>query len=612
MKRLWLGMVSTVTALTALCAGGSAARAACEYPRMLVVLDKSSSMNTTIAANVTKWSAARTAVTSTVTANQSGIHFGLMLFPDPNLCGPGAIKVDIGANTAASMSSYLATAPPAGGNYTPMSQSLDVAANYSPLLTGPQRNYVLLITDGWQWCDPYDPATRFLPVDAVKRLRAKNVKTYVVGFGSAVDPLTLNKMAYEGGTAPPGCNAAGSDPAATNLCYFQANSQTALNSALTEIARQTSAETCDGQDNDCDGYADNAVPGNPAPLTKSCSSACGGGLSTCTRGLWSACNAPLPVPETCDGQDNDCDGYVDNAVRGNPAPLTRACSSTCGGGVERCEAGRWVGCSAPPPQVETCDGRDNDCDGYTDNAVTGHPAPLTRPCATACGSGVESCRAGAWQGCTAPPVGPEICGDNIDNNCDGRVDEGCECSPGDRRACGADIGECLQGMQGCTADGRWGDCVSGRSPAAEICDGKDNDCDGVIDNGAICTGEGTCACGGCANPCRNGECPQGARCTGGFCVVDRCQPGFHCEWTKCVEGTAPTADGGADGGATELDGGVVVDAGAPVDPGPVVAPGSPPGCNCSTNASSTPLPLGLFLLVVGLWLVRRRVRTSHR
>src|SRR5262249_17898861 len=152
----------------------------------------------------TKWSAATNAINNVVGHYGNGIHFGLMIFPSPNQCSPGEVKVDVGGSTAASIASNLGSPPPASGNYTPMSQSLDVPGNYSPLLTGPQRNFVLLITDGWQWCSPYDSATRFWPVDAVRRLRAKNIKTFVVGFGAGVDVLTLNRMAYEGGTAPTG------------------------------------------------------------------------------------------------------------------------------------------------------------------------------------------------------------------------------------------------------------------------------------------------------------------------------------------------------------------------------------------------------------------------
>jgi hypothetical protein len=161
------------------------------------------------------------------------------------------------------------------------------------------------------------------------------------------------------------------------------------------------AETCDNQDNDCNGAVDE-------DLTQACSSACGSGTETCSEGTWYGCTAPQPTAEVCDGADNDCDGSTDDG-------LTRNCSSACGSGTETCTNGSWGGCNAPAPSGEVCDGADNDCDGTIDEG-------LTRNCSSACGSGTETCTNGAWGGCNAPAPTSERC-DLVDNDCDGSVDD---------------------------------------------------------------------------------------------------------------------------------------------------------------------------------------------
>jgi hypothetical protein len=57
----------------------------------------------------------------------------------------------------------------------------------------------------------------------------------------------------------------------------------------------------------------------------------------------------------------------------------------------------------------------------------------------------------------------------------------CECTAGQVRPCGSTVGECRAGQQACGNDGTWGACTGGVGPTEEVCDGRDNDCDGLID-----------------------------------------------------------------------------------------------------------------------------------
>jgi MYXO-CTERM domain-containing protein len=64
--------------------------------------------------------------------------------------------------------------------------------------------------------------------------------------------------------------------------------------------------------------------------------------------------------------------------------------------------------------------------------------------------------------------------------------------------CGTAEGECRAGWQQCD-DGAWLECQGAVSPVAEACNGRDDDCDGTIDDGATCAPGFACVDGTCVD-----------------------------------------------------------------------------------------------------------------
>ena len=155
------------------------------------------------------------------------------------------------------------------------------------------------------------------------------------------------------------------------------------------------------------------------------------------------------------------------------------------------------------PSDEECDALDNDCDGAVDEGAS-CPCTLDPSCyggppdsrgVGLCSDGERACgeRGESWgvcEGWVGPE--PERCGGGVDEDCDGRVDEGdCIdlCTPDDERDCysgpeGTEgVGICFGGRQRCTPDELWGPCEGEQLPEQEICEDEiDNDCDGVPDS----------------------------------------------------------------------------------------------------------------------------------
>jgi len=95
------------------------------------------------------------------------------------------------------------------------------------------------------------------------------------------------------------------------------------------------------------------------------------GIDTCdaTAG-WSGCQAPTPVAEVCNGVDDDCDGDTDTELTPELCKLTKG---VCEGATKRCAGALgWLPCGATDYGAGyeltevTCDGDDNDCDGVVD------------------------------------------------------------------------------------------------------------------------------------------------------------------------------------------------------------------------------------------------------
>jgi len=179
---------------------------------------------------------------------------------------------------------------------------------------------------------------------------------------------------------------------------------------------------------------------------------------------------------------------------------------------------------------EQCDNQDNDCDGKVDETVI-------RPCGNImgeCKPGTETCQAGVWGSCQgAVEAGFEVCdADMKDENCDGTANENCGCTNGATKPCGNATSPCIQGTQTC-AGGVWGTvCANAKGPTTENCDNIDDNCNGTIDDGAVCSGGTRCVQGQCVECTAASECPR-VDCKTPSCVLGKCQQTNAARGTAC-------------------------------------------------------------------------------
>ncbi len=257
-------------------------------------------------------------------------------------------------------------------------------------------------------------------------------------------------------------------------------------------------EVCDNLDNDCDGRTDEGAPGAGADCQSDSPGRCGPGLTACVDGAVACVSVLAPIDEVCDAVDNDCDGVEDESFG-----LGEACPAGIGecavSGVQVCDAEGGVRCEAElgAPALEVCDGLDNDCDGVVDNDNPGAGEACDSGQSGQCRDGLTTCENGLTICVAQREATPEIC-DGLDNNCDGLADDGFQVG----EFCEAGVGECYrEGVYFCEEDGTRGCTAEVVAAQDEVCDGLDNDCDGTADEslnlGAACSvGVGACAAAG--------------------------------------------------------------------------------------------------------------------
>ncbi|MFO0696846.1 MAG: RHS repeat-associated core domain-containing protein [Polyangiales bacterium] len=208
--------------------------------------------------------------------------------------------------------------------------------------------------------------------------------------------------------------------------------------------------------------------------------------------VWSyACTQGSPTTDNqCDGRDQNCDGANDNQY----APRTVSCgtgycyntaTTSCVNGVEN------TSCTPKAPSTTpdtNCNGIDEDCVGGVDDKY--QPTATTcQPSGAAAGAcvaqGQLKCKSGKLEDSCVPPTmsSSDTTCNGVDDNCNGLVDDGYVGAATSCQPAGAPANVCVStGAMVCQNGQPVNSCVA-QTPASSdaTCNGVDDDCSGAAD-----------------------------------------------------------------------------------------------------------------------------------
>jgi hypothetical protein len=323
--------------------------------------------------------------------------------------------------------------------------------------------------------------------------------------------------------------------------------------------------------------------GRPADQTQTCNATCtpvtqtcSVGVGACARsgtqtqscvngvlGALSVCSATAgaPAAETCGNHvDDNCNGQVDEGClfqNGQPCQVSSQCySQNCANGI----------CASYQDCITSCTSLAQNCVSYScgwfgwstcqqctpyQNLNTACAQGCNQPCTPVsqpCSVGVGACARsgtqtqscvngvlGAPGACSATPGTPiaEICGNAIDDNCDGQIDEGCSTPPCTQGTTTCGLGACQNTIQNCI-NGVPQTCTPGPTyPSPEICsNGIDENCNGQIDEGCLFQNGHSCQVSSqCySQNCANGICGSYQECINSCTSLAQNCVSYSCGW----------------------------------------------------------------------------------